>query len=140
LNCLYKSHFRSWILTDTTLALLDIAANMRRMAEGTEQTARLNGLKIRQTPDRVLWVQLPFPPHPSERIAHVKSEPDEIVLHILRQQQRMIRELCRNDLLLIESILSGQDDQEGLAAAAAIVRATLYSLDALGDKILSLDS
>jgi len=62
-------------------------------------------------------------------------EADLIVLQFLAEQQRMICALCRNDLLLIESILSGPDVQEGLASAAATIRATLYSVDALGNKI-----
>jgi len=65
-------------------------------------------------------------------------EDNEIVLQFLTEQQRMICALCRNDLLLIESILSGPDVQEGLVAAAATVRATLHSVDALGDKILEV--
>ena len=52
----------------------------------------------------------------------------------------MICELCRNDLLLIESILSGPEVREGLAAAAATIRATLYSVDALGDKIQQVEA
>jgi hypothetical protein len=71
--------------------------------------------------------------------AHLTSDTSEILLQFLMQQQRMICELCRNDLLLIESILSGQAP-EGLAAAAATIRATLYSVDSLGDKIQQLDS
>jgi hypothetical protein len=70
---------------------------------------------------------------------NLTSDTSEILLHFLMQQQRMICELCRNDLLLIESILSGQAP-EGLAAAAAVVRATLYSVDELGDKIEQADS
>jgi hypothetical protein len=68
----------------------------------------------------------------------VKSETGDMVLQFLAEQQRMICALCRNDLLLIESILSGPDVQEGLVSAAATVRATLYSVDALGDKILEI--
>jgi hypothetical protein len=104
---------------------------------GDEQTARLNGLKIRQTPEKVLWVQLPSPPH-FERSHQLQSDTEEILLQFLMQQQRMICELCRNDLLLIESILSGPEVLEGLAVAAARVRATLYSVDSLGDKIQRL--
>ena len=63
-------------------------------------------------------------------------EDKQMLLQILTQQQRMICELCRNDLLLIESLLSGPDVAEGLASAAATVRATLCSVDALGDRIL----
>ena len=74
-------------------------------------------------------------PH-TERNRLVKSETSEIVLQFLAEQQRMICALCRNDLLLIESILSGPDVQERLISSAATVRATLYSVDALGDKIL----
>jgi hypothetical protein len=65
-------------------------------------------------------------------------ENNPILLQFLMDQQRMISALCRNDLLLIESILSGPDVAEGLVAAAAIVRATLCSVDALGDKILEI--
>jgi hypothetical protein len=103
---------------------------------GDEQTARLSGLKIRQTPDRVLWVQLPSPPHPHERTNDIRMDDNQMLLQFLVQQQRMIYELCRNDLLLIEALLSGPDVAEGLVAAAATVRATLRSVDALGDKIL----
>jgi hypothetical protein len=63
-----------------------------------------------------------------------------MLLQFLAEQQRMISVLCRNDLLLIESILSGPDVREGLASAAATVRATLYSLDELGDKIRAVDA
>jgi hypothetical protein len=65
-------------------------------------------------------------------------EDNQMLLQFLVQQQRMIGTLCRNDLLLIESLLSGPDVAEGLASAAATVRATLYSLDELGDKILAV--
>jgi hypothetical protein len=65
----------------------------------------------------------------------LQSDANEIVLQFLIDQQRMICELCRNDLLLIESIRSGPATPEVLAVAAATVRATLYSVDALGDKI-----
>ncbi len=65
-------------------------------------------------------------------------EDNEIVLQLLGEQQRMICVLCRNDLLLIESILSGPDVAEGLVVAAATVRATLHSVDALGDRILEV--
>ena len=67
-------------------------------------------------------------------------EDNQMLLRFLQQHQSMIRELCRNDLLVIESILSGPDAREALAAAAARVRATLYSLDELGDKILAVDA
>jgi len=70
----------------------------------------------------------------------MQRDTEEILLHFLMQQQRMICELCCNDLLLIESILSGPTAPEGLAVAAATIRATLYSVDALGDKIQQLDA
>jgi len=70
----------------------------------------------------------------------MKSETDEMLLQFMQEQQRMICALCNNDLLLIESFLSGQDVKEALACAAARVRATLYSVDALGDKILGIES
>jgi hypothetical protein len=66
-------------------------------------------------------------------------EANEMLLQFVQEHQRMICALCRNDLLVIESFLSGPGTQEALVAAAATVRATLYSLDALGDKILALD-
>ncbi len=69
----------------------------------------------------------------------MERDTNEILLHFLIEQQQMIFELCRNDLLLIESILSGPAAREGLAVAAATVRATLYSVDALGDRIQQLD-
>ena len=65
----------------------------------------------------------------------MQSDANEIVLQFLIDQQRMICELCRNDLLLIESIRSGLATPEALGVAAATIRATLYSVDALGDKI-----
>ena len=55
------------------------------------------------------------------------------------EQQRMICELGRNDLLLIESIRMPVSP-EGLSAAAATVRSTLYSVDALADRIHQLDA
>ena len=70
----------------------------------------------------------------------MKSETGDMVLQFLVEQQRMIRDLCCNDLLLIESFLSGQDIRAELGVAAATVRATLYSLDALGDKIHQADA
>ena len=83
----------------------------------------------------------PISSAPFERSRQLTSDANEIVLlHFLMQQQRMICELCRNDLLLIESILSGPSAPEGLAVAAATIRATLYSVDALGDKIQQLDA
>ena len=70
----------------------------------------------------------------------MQRDTDEILLQFMMQQQRMICELCRNDLLLIEAILSGRTALKGLVAAAATVRATLYSVDALDDKIQQLDA
>jgi hypothetical protein len=69
----------------------------------------------------------------------MKSDTSEILLQFVMEQQRMISELCRNDLLLIESVLSGPLSPEGLGVAAATVRSTLYSVDALGDRIQQLD-
>lgn len=65
----------------------------------------------------------------------MQSDTKQILFQFLCEQQKMIVELCRNDLLLIELILSGPDVEAGLAAAAATVRATLYSVDSLGDTI-----
>jgi hypothetical protein len=72
----------------------------------------------------------------------VKSETSEIVLQLLEtilEQQRMICDLARNDLLLIESRLS-EPSSEQLVVAAGVVRSTLYSVDALADRIRLLDS
>ena len=65
---------------------------------------------------------------------------NQMLLQFLSEQQRMMSDLCRNDLLLIESFLSGQDIRAELGVAAASVRATLYSLDALGDRIRQADA
>ena len=54
------------------------------------------------------------------------------------EQQKMICGLAQNDLRLIESRLSPLSPTE-LVAAAQSVRSTLYSVDALTDKIRSLD-
>jgi len=71
----------------------------------------------------------------------LQSDAQKILLQFLVEQQRMICELCRNDLLLIESILSGPEVSAGaLAVAASKVRATLYSVDALGDQIQQADA
>lgn len=55
------------------------------------------------------------------------------------EQDRMLRDLARNDLLLIEATQLGASPKE-LAAAAQVVRSTLYSVDALSDKIRQLDA
>ena len=51
----------------------------------------------------------------------------------------MICELGRNDLLLIESIRDPAVSPEHIAIAAATVRSTLYSVDALGDRLRQLE-
>ncbi|MGA9688884.1 MAG: hypothetical protein WBQ81_19150, partial [Candidatus Sulfotelmatobacter sp.] len=56
------------------------------------------------------------------------------------EQQRMICELGRNDLLLIESIRAPGVSSEALAAAAQTVRSTLCSVDALSDKLRAVVS
>jgi hypothetical protein len=58
----------------------------------------------------------------------------------VQEIEGMICELARNDLLLIESIRDAAVSPEVLAVAAATVRATLYSLDALADKTRALAS
>jgi len=50
------------------------------------------------------------------------------------EQQRNICDLARNDLLLIE-LAHNQASPEAIAAAASTVRSTLYSVDALSDRI-----
>jgi hypothetical protein len=65
-------------------------------------------------------------------------EVNEMLLQFVVEQQRMICELCRNDLLLI-GCLQSSASPEVVAVAAATVRSTLYSVDVLADKIRSLD-
>jgi len=65
---------------------------------------------------------------------------NQMVLQIFEmflEQDHMMRDLARNDLLLIEATQLGASPKE-LAAAAQVVRSTLYSVDALGDKIRRL--
>jgi len=65
---------------------------------------------------------------------------DEIVRQLFEIAQAQFAILCdleRNDLLLIESAQTGVS-QESLAAAAATVRSTLYTADALADRIREL--
>lgn len=71
------------------------------------------------------------------------SDTDEMVLQLtasILEQQRMICELGRNDLLLIESIRAPGVSSEALAAAAQTVRSTLCSVDALSDKLRAVVS
>jgi len=56
------------------------------------------------------------------------------LFEIVQAQFAIVCDLERNDLLLIESAQTGVS-QEALAAAAATVRSTLYTADALGDRI-----
>lgn len=64
-------------------------------------------------------------------------EDNEMVRQLFEMLQVQFKILCdleRNDLLLIEAAQTGVS-QEALAAAAATVRSTLYTADALGDRI-----
>lgn len=73
----------------------------------------------------------------------MQSDTDEMVLQLtatILEQQRMICELGRNDLLLIESIRAPGVSSEALAAAAQTVRSTLCSVDALSDKLRAVVS
>ena len=66
----------------------------------------------------------------------------EILLHlfrILQEQQKAIRNLSANDLIVIESDLSEQFSPTERAAIARNVRSTLYTLDELGDRTLALE-
>lgn len=66
---------------------------------------------------------------------------NEILLQlfeIVQVQFGIVCDLERNDLLLIESARTGVS-QEALAAAAVTVRSTLYTADALGDRIRELE-
>jgi hypothetical protein len=70
----------------------------------------------------------------------MQSESDEMVRQLFEIVQVEFSILCdleRNDLLLIESAQTGVS-QEALAAAAATVRSTLCTADALGDRIHEL--
>jgi len=72
----------------------------------------------------------------------MQSESEEIVrqlFEIVQVQFGIVCDLERNDLLLIESAQTGVS-REALAAAAATVRSTLYTADALGDQIRELGS
>ena len=67
-------------------------------------------------------------------------EPNQIVRQfsdLMLEQQRILCELARNDLLIIESSHS-EVSQEVLSVAAATVRSTLYSVDALTDRLRSI--
>jgi len=71
----------------------------------------------------------------------LQSDTNQIVLQLFEtvlEQQRNLCDLARNDLLLIE-LAHGAASPEALAAAASTVRSTLYSVDALSDKIRRLD-
>jgi hypothetical protein len=62
---------------------------------------------------------------------------NEMVRQLFEIDQALFAIVCdleRNDLLLIESAQTGVS-QEALAAAAATVRSTLYTADALADRI-----
>jgi hypothetical protein len=59
------------------------------------------------------------------------------IFELFLEQDRMMRDLARNDLLLIEATQLEASPRE-LAVAAATVRSTLYSVDALGDRIRQL--
>jgi hypothetical protein len=61
------------------------------------------------------------------------------VLETIVEQQHIICELSRNDLMLIESI-HGPVSPETLVVAAETVRSTLHSVDALTDKLRQLDA
>jgi len=70
----------------------------------------------------------------------MQSNAEEIVLQLpelLLEQQRILCELARNDLLLIESA-RGSASSESLLVAAATVRATLYSVDGLADRLRAI--
>jgi len=61
------------------------------------------------------------------------------LLDAMLEQQGQLCELGRNDLLLIESCRR-EASPEVLAVAAATVRSTLYSVDALSDKLRLLSA
>ena len=70
----------------------------------------------------------------------MESNSDEILLQLCETIADIttgLRDLARNDLLLIESVQLGASPTI-LGAAAATVRSTLYSVDELADKIQKL--
>lgn len=102
------------------------------VAEQTEQTARLNGLKIRQTPDRVLWVQLPSAPlRQNNRMRNNKN----IVLELIDDLEMVFVDVLQTNLLIIGALQNPAAKRELLSAAASKVRGAVCSVDALCDKI-----
>jgi hypothetical protein len=61
------------------------------------------------------------------------------LLDAMLEQQSQLCELGRNDLLLIEACRT-EVSPEVFSVAAATVRSTLYSVDALSDKLRLLSS
>lgn len=61
------------------------------------------------------------------------------VFRILQEQQKAIRNLGANDLIVIGSDLSEQFSPNERSAIARNVRSTLYTLDELGDRTLALE-
>jgi hypothetical protein len=69
----------------------------------------------------------------------MQSNTVEIVLfEIIQEQQRMICNLGRNDLVFIELSRASGVSPEVLAAAAQTILSTLHSVDALSDRIHAL--
>jgi hypothetical protein len=117
-----------------------VPANVSRSQQfngGDEQTARLNGLKSRQTPDKGFVGSTPTSAAPYKEASPMESNANEMVRHLFEIVQGEYSILCdleRNNLLLIESSQPGVS-QEARAAALATVRASLLDASELGDKI-----
>ena len=70
----------------------------------------------------------------------MQSDTEQILLQlceVITDITSKLRDLARNDLLLIESVQL-EASPTMLGAAAATVRSTLYSVDGLADKIQKL--
>ena len=70
----------------------------------------------------------------------MQSDTDQILLQlceVITGITSTLRDLARNELLLIESVQL-EASPATLGAAAATVRSTLYSVDALADRIQTL--
>jgi len=68
----------------------------------------------------------------------MQSNTEQILLQGHESVLQILRDVLRNDLLIIELIRSGESRPEVLAAVGHSVRSGLYSLDGLGDRVRPL--
>ena len=66
------------------------------------------------------------------------SDAEKILLQAQDSVLHILRDVLRNDLLIIELIRSGESRPEVLAAVGHSVRSGLYTLDNLGDSVRPL--